>query len=209
MGKDLYGILGILPNASDDIVKAVYRALAKKHHPDMGGNPDRFREITAAYAILSDPLKRRDYDRSHDLHYSPETDIGETDEELEREWDGAIQQSPEIDLLYWELKRYSNSLALNFRLTLLKTRTYGQATALFTELEKAFFETYFGTSPKIHTFVKFLLIEGHRLVAKELNRTLKTMGGRVEADAIIARLCRKHGLIYYRFNGITNMEEKY
>lgn len=65
--KDCYEVLGIDRNADDNMVKRAYRKLAKKYHPDMNpGNKQaeqKFKEVTDAYNILSDPEKRRTYDR--------------------------------------------------------------------------------------------------------------------------------------------------
>ena len=64
--RDLYDVLGVAADATPDDVKAVYRQLARTFHPDV--NADRtavehFREITEAFLVLSDPEKRRGYDR--------------------------------------------------------------------------------------------------------------------------------------------------
>lgn len=64
--KDLYAVLGLAPDASKDEIKTAYRKLAREHHPDV--NPDdsageeRFKEISAAYNVLSDEKKRALYD---------------------------------------------------------------------------------------------------------------------------------------------------
>jgi len=62
--KDYYLVLGIPREASERHVQQAFRRLAKEHHPDRVGpeSTPRFQEIAAAYEVLSDPEKRRDYD---------------------------------------------------------------------------------------------------------------------------------------------------
>ena len=65
--KDYYQLLGVPENASEEAIKKSYRKLALTHHPDRNPNDpkseDRFKEITEAYGVLMDPLKRKEYDR--------------------------------------------------------------------------------------------------------------------------------------------------
>lgn len=72
--KDYYKILQIAPTASDEIVRAAYRAMAKLYHPDTtkyekSVAEQRMKEINEAYQVLSDPIQREEYDaqfqRSH------------------------------------------------------------------------------------------------------------------------------------------------
>lgn len=68
-GVDLYGILGVGRDASDEDIKRAYRSKAREFHPDASGDPateERFKEVSAAYEILSDPEKRARYDRFGD-----------------------------------------------------------------------------------------------------------------------------------------------
>jgi molecular chaperone DnaJ len=62
MAKDYYASLGIDKKASQDDIKKAFRKLAQKHHPDKGGDEVKFKEITEAYAVLSDAKRRREYD---------------------------------------------------------------------------------------------------------------------------------------------------
>lgn len=59
----MYDVLGLDRNASQDDVKKAYRKLAREHHPDKGGDPEKFKKVQEAYEILSDPQKRENFDR--------------------------------------------------------------------------------------------------------------------------------------------------
>jgi curved DNA-binding protein CbpA len=75
MVKDHYAALGIAPDADQEVIKAAFRARAKKYHPDTAADtgaakarfPEiakaRFREINEAHAVLSNPAARAEYDR--------------------------------------------------------------------------------------------------------------------------------------------------
>ena len=69
VAKDYYGALGVRQDATSEEIKRAYRKLARELHPDV--NPDesaqeRFREVTAAYEVLSDPQKRKIVDMGGD-----------------------------------------------------------------------------------------------------------------------------------------------
>jgi molecular chaperone DnaJ len=68
--RDYYDVLGVSPDAGADEIKRAYRQLARRYHPDISGD-DRgaaFLEVSRAYDVLSDPARRRSYDRGLRLH---------------------------------------------------------------------------------------------------------------------------------------------
>ncbi len=64
-GRDFYEILGVGRNATQDEIQRAYRKLARENHPDVNSDPaaeERFKDISEAYSVLSDPATRRRYD---------------------------------------------------------------------------------------------------------------------------------------------------
>ncbi|MCC7570981.1 DnaJ domain-containing protein [Candidatus Micrarchaeota archaeon] len=62
MNDEYYKILGVSKDASEKEIKKAYRKMAMKHHPDKGGDPEEFKKLSEAYAVLSDSKKRQMYD---------------------------------------------------------------------------------------------------------------------------------------------------
>ncbi len=74
--KDLYTVLGVPDDSTDDALKQAYRRLVRQHHPDTNAGclkaERRFKEVGAAYAVLSNRVRRAQYDRTrHRLNTSP------------------------------------------------------------------------------------------------------------------------------------------
>ncbi len=60
---DFYQILGVSETATPEEIKKAYRKLANQHHPDKGGDQNKFKDISVAYDTLGDPQKKAEYDQ--------------------------------------------------------------------------------------------------------------------------------------------------
>src|SRR5215210_2650883 len=76
VGRDFYEVLGVGRDASADDIQSAYRKLARTYHPDVNKDPgaeDRFKEVSEAYDVLSDPEMRHRYGAfGHDFRQVPE-----------------------------------------------------------------------------------------------------------------------------------------
>lgn len=104
MSNSLYETLGVSKKASADEIKKAYRRLARKYHPDINKDPgaeDKFKEINAAYEILSDEKKRAQYDRHGDAmfggqnfhDFASSSGMGNLDEILKNIFGGGFSAS--------------------------------------------------------------------------------------------------------------------
>jgi DnaJ-class molecular chaperone len=77
--KDFYEVLGVPKTASEAELKSAYRKLARTHHPDVDKGPGaeaKFKEISEAYQVLSDPQKRQTYDQFGSAAFEPGSGMG-------------------------------------------------------------------------------------------------------------------------------------
>ncbi len=70
--SDLYAELGVSRTASEDEIRSAYKSLARTHHPDRGGNTEKFQKIQEAHEVLTDADRRRMYDMTGSTRDAPE-----------------------------------------------------------------------------------------------------------------------------------------
>src|SRR5919197_6024111 len=96
---DFYELLQVSPSAELETIHRVYRMLAQRYHPDNqeSGNSARFREISEAYRILSDPEERARYDVQHQQHKHDRWRLVEAGATAENDFD--LEESVRLTVL--------------------------------------------------------------------------------------------------------------
>lgn len=204
--KNYYSILGVLPTAELVVIKAAYRALCQLHHPDRNlQEPARAHAITQelneAWAILSDPQKRREFDEALQRQSGTLGDTGQAAEnasfqtqllELFPELQMALEYYPDLMQTVAQLARVSYALAIGFVAALLETKQFGQRKEIADALRQQFFVVYFGRNAAVLQFAHELIGAGCRDAALELNKAVNLFGDSIDASMVIERIKQKY-----------------
>jgi DnaJ-class molecular chaperone len=201
MLKDHYRILGVIQDAEDIVIKAAYRALAQRYHPDKwAGSPEeatmRMSEINKAFSVLSDQIKRKQYDinLSSNEYNEPEEDFSNTVDEndfgtsLDYNWSTVVKYFPDLEDIFNDLSKISRPLAQTYKVYLLEKKEFTKRKVIADKLEREFLEKYFGTNEEIIKFSKFLMGWGVKNAAKELNQVINLLGNDIQSKSIINKI---------------------
>jgi curved DNA-binding protein CbpA len=222
MTKSLYDILGILPDAEEVVIKAAYRSLSQKWHPDKhqgstAAASERMAEINRAYEVLGDPVRRKAYDdelrkSGESNRFDSTTDADPLEAEPDgHDWQIAASYFPKIVEQFDYLKRLDPALAFAFREVLLSTKKFDQSIQLFESARSAFLSRYFGDDRSIQNTAELLIIWGFRSVAVEINDVVRILGSSVPSEKLIAPildrncLAIKDGKVFVRKTTHTSM----
>lgn len=202
--KDYYAILGVVPSAEDVVIRAAWKALAQRYHPDRvagdGAEANkRMAEINEAYNILSNPAQRKAYDKSRGgkegdfgdwVHEEEADQASNRYDPLEKDWTLAVGFYPDLVEINKRLSKISSTLAFSYRAGLLDIKAFEKRKELAEVLEIKFLQTYFGSNPKIVVFARELIFAGNRAASKALNDSIRVLGSDALADRIINKICK-------------------
>lgn len=197
MNKDYYRILGVLDDAEDIVIKAAYKALAQRYHPDKWvGDKDeatrRMSDINEAYGVLSDPVKRKEYDSTRDKNsYQAEPEDDELSASVQSDWDQVVEYLPDLLEISKNLRKISQSLENSYKVLLLETKQFNERQGLAQLIKRHFLERYFGTNDRIINYAEKLISDGFKDAAKELNKAVILLGSQVDPQIIINRIEKK------------------
>lgn len=203
MMKDYYRIIGVLNEAEDIVVRAAYKALAQRYHPDRwvgdkGQATRRIAEINEAYSVLSDPIKRKQYDETTDNYaYQEEKNTDELSSSVENEWKLVEEYYPDLVDVRQRLGKISKTLLASYQILMLEKKDFDHRLVIVKKLENEFMEKYFGTNSLIKIFAKDLFFMKRIDIVRELNTTVSVLGINVDADLVINKLKNKYDLKKY------------
>ncbi|MBP9673995.1 MAG: DnaJ domain-containing protein [Bacteriovoracaceae bacterium] len=160
--KNYYEILGVSEGAEEIVIKAAYRALVQKYHPDkQSGEIRRMQEINEAYEILSHQDKKKEYDLSILKNKKTSKPSSKSEGEafsLDDEWRKILEYFPDLQNITKELAKISGQLGKVYRTILIENREFDKRYEIAEQLELVFLKEKFGTDKMIIEFGKLLLV---------------------------------------------------
>ena len=201
---DHYAVLGVSPSAEDVVIRAAYRALAQRYHPDKWDGDskvanERMAEINAAFAVLSDAAKRKDYDSSQSARgfgdpfsRSESEDTEPPYDPLTDDWELAVSFYPDLRHTEAVLNDLSWRVAAAYRAQLLETQGFEQRSQLAQQIKSDWYRRHFGTNEDIVEFAESLMKDGNRKAALALNKAVRVLGSTVNSERIIEKIAIDH-----------------
>jgi len=196
MTKDYYQILGVLDDAEDIVIRAAYKALAQKYHPDKwAGDKEeatrRMSDINEAYGVLSNPIKRKEYDSTRDkkeYHEEKNEEWESFDASIDEAWRIGIEFFPELKAQEKILRQINTSLANTFRLILIENKCFDKGKEIAASMEMDYLNRYFGSNEKIIKFVKAHISMGNKKALLLVNKYINVMGESIKPELIIQKV---------------------
>lgn len=193
-----YQVLGVDNNAEQIIIRAAYKTLIQKYHPDKAKTPHetkefliRAKEINEAYSVLSDIKLRSEYDEK--IKSSSSSSGTENNKD---EWNSVVIYFPELIDLYNELNSISNQLGDEFKSNILRSKDFKNSIKIYEKLRENYFIKMFGNKKENLEFGKWLIMRNKKQYATEFNRIINLLGSDVDYNKIIYDFSRKNDIEY-------------
>lgn len=201
--KNYYAVLGLLPSADAIAIRAVYKALVQRHHPDKPGNNKKseeyLKELNEAYETLSNAGKRSVYDQHLEKHNNNASDYFSAEKPLNQDpldnaWMTAKEYYPDLDRIFDDLNIISWSLGYSFKATILESKNFQNRHEISKNIKNEFLNIYFGSNTEIQKFAEYLLKNHYRGAAKDLNKAINIIGSSTDSERIIRTITKKHDI---------------
>lgn len=152
-------------------------------------------EINEAYSILSNPTTRKQYDsyrgektQSGDAYFKEDSNSPPSYDPLEKDWLIAAKYFPSLKELDQLLARISWKLSYSFRAHMIESKEFEKGQQIAEQMRSDFLRIYFGNDPSIVQFANELIFSGEKAAARDLNETIRVLGGSAKADHVIRRI---------------------
>ena len=204
--KDYYRVLGVLRNAEEIVIKAAYKALAQKYHPDRVPDHEKdsatqkMMEINEAKDVLLDARKRSDYNKKYDDQNVDRQSYGSEFKEQDQfsetslkddDWNTAVSYYPDLKNIIKELSLISTNLTNLYKNYMLESRQYDERHKIREIIENDYLTRFYGDDEKTRSYVKNLLLKNFKHAAIEINKHVLVMGNSIKYTQIYPKIEKK------------------
>jgi curved DNA-binding protein CbpA len=211
-----YKILGVLEDAEDIVIRAAYKALAQKYHPDkwLGDKKtatERMKLINDAYNVLSDPEKRKEYDLKSDNKIYSENENTENYEDIsdfENNWNEICKYFPDLHDITNELRLYSVALENTYKIILSESKDFDHREFIKEDLKSQFLRKYFGSNETIINFAEYLFTINKRKLLIDLNKAINLLGNDISPELIIKKIDPSYDIEDFNFKSYKDSENR-
>jgi curved DNA-binding protein CbpA len=201
LSKDYFAVLGVTPQADPTVLKAAYRALAKKYHPDRqpdcdGVAKEKFQELQEAYELLSDEQRLSRYLLSRTRLQEQRAASSAREQrpsvclQLDDRWDHLVREYPELGRHHARFCLVSQKLGRQFKLIILGTQNHACFSRIATRMERRFYRRYF-------TYHRDLQVLARRLAGKRKRHALRELSREINGRRLLRRRYRRSLLDRY------------
>lgn len=193
-----YSILGVTRTAEEFVIKAAYKALMRAYHPDrVKGYEELVKTINQAYEVLSDPLRRAEYDKIHsdlvdESTFEDKESSFDIDADINSDWLVMSEFYPELEKARQELCRYSSTLSTSYVLKMLESKDFKNYLDIANDLKEKYLQDYFGKNVRLVALAEQLLLAKARKPLLEINKLIRIMGEELDEQRIIKTLENKY-----------------
>ncbi|HFB65819.1 MAG TPA: hypothetical protein ENJ60_09810 [Aeromonadales bacterium] len=197
-----YKVLGLTPDVEVDVIRAAYRALSRKYHPDRYNGDENhanelMKKINVAYEILSNTEKRAEFDNiwghSDDYQESEQNEEKYSAAmEIDDDWNFALEYYPALESLYSRLYIISPQIAYGFKILIIDTQEFSNPQKIAKKIEVQFLQKYFGLNIRIQNVALKYIMCGNRIAAKELNKAVNVFGNNIDVNKILSKISKKY-----------------
>jgi len=216
--------MGLDQSADLEVIKTVYRVLARKYHPDVYDGPKEkgealFRELNKAFDVLSNQNRRTKYNESRNqsgerasnfntavISDDDKDNASHYDSKIDQAWKIAERIYPDINNCRKRLGQINSTLAIAFTSFVVENKSFGNALSLANQFQEMFLSTYFGKDKRVQSLALELIIQNKKSLALDLNKIVKVTGIPDKTNAFIDKFLEIHDLskdAYWKQNKIT------